>query len=276
MAAVNNQILNSPALHPIVGDRVIEGDGTSVQDWHSWQGLAELPNMNLAQHFPKHQRVCIFAPHPDDEILGCGGLMQALVAQGNQVVIVSVTQGEKSHPNSPLFSEQKLAKIRALESQLALETLDTSLDLPNVSSIALDLPDGEIFQRQDEFYAKLANIIAPDDILVTTFIHDGHPDHEGTGQVVQRYVDEHKDTMNLTCYQVLIWAWHWAKPADSRIPWHNALRLNLSELQTQRKTYAMRCFSSQIYADPTTGEAPILSSTTISRLSQPFEVYLDD
>lgn len=275
MAAVDGQDMLS-ALHPIVGDRVIEGDGTTAQDWQAWQGLAKLKSVNLAQHFPKHCRVCIFAPHPDDEILGCGGLLQALVAQGNQILIVSVTQGEKSHPHSPLYPTKKLAKIRELESQLALKTLDTGLDLPNVATIALNLPDGEVYQRQDEFFAKLTAIVQPNDILVTTFIHDGHPDHEGSGQVVKRFADEFKAAMNLSCYQVLIWAWHWAKPADSRIPWQNALRLDLSELQAQRKRYAMHCFSSQIYADPTTGEAPILSITTLTRLSQPFEVYLHD
>ncbi|MFO1382435.1 MAG: PIG-L family deacetylase [Moraxella osloensis] len=95
--------------------------------------------------------MCIFAPHPDDEILGCGGLPQALVAQGNKILIVSVTQGEKSHPNSALYPTDKLAKIRALESQLALETLDSSLDLPNVSMTNLNFPDGEVFGRQADF-----------------------------------------------------------------------------------------------------------------------------
>ncbi|MFO1382436.1 MAG: hypothetical protein U1E92_02360 [Moraxella osloensis] len=94
--------------------------------------------------------------------------------------------------------------------------------------------------------------------------------------MVQRFAHEFKSRLNLTCYQVLIWAWHWAQPGDSRIPWHKALRFDLSKLQAQRKSYAMRCFSSQIYADPTTGTAPILSDTTLTRLSQPFEVYLHD
>lgn len=263
-------------LHPIVGDRVIEGDGTSTQEWQSWQGLDKLTKLDVVTHFPKYRNVCIFAPHPDDEILGCGGLLQALVKQGNQVLIVSVTQGEKSHPNSVLYSREKLKKIRQLESQLALETLDASVDLPNVSVISLLLPDGEVFERQDEFFAKLKLFVKQDDILVTTFVHDGHPDHESTGQVVQRFTDKYQESLNLTCYQVLIWAWHWAKPDDSRIPWHNALRLDLNELQLQRKYSAMHCFSSQIYADPTTGQPPILCTTTLARLSQPFEVYLYD
>ena len=110
-------VSSKPApLHPIVGDRLIAGDGTSAQAWQAWQGLESLTRLDISTHFSTHRRVCIFAPHPDDEILGCGGLLQALVAQGNQVLIVSVTHGEKSHPNSALYPTDKLAKIRVLES----------------------------------------------------------------------------------------------------------------------------------------------------------------
>lgn len=273
MATVINQH-QAGNLHPIVGDRVIEGTGTAVQDWQAWQGLATLPSLKLASHFPVSRRVCVFAPHPDDEILGCGGLLQQLVEQGNQVLLVSVTQGEKSHPDSKLYPPAKLAQVRELESQLALATLGTGLELPTVKKHALALPDGDVFAHQADFFAKLKTLIAPHDILVTTFVHDGHPDHEATGQVVQRFVDTYQAALHLSCYQVLIWAWHWAAPADQRIPWHHALRLDMTELQLQLKTQAMRCFTSQLQPDPTTGQSPVLAPTTLARLSQPFEVYV--
>lgn len=255
--------------HPIVGNRVIAGEGTSAATWQAWQGLKDLPAMSIARRFPRHQRVCIFAPHPDDEIAGCAGLMQQLAVQGNPIALINVTNGTQSHPDSTIFPPQKLNQIRPLESQLALTTLGIAAQ---VEMIALDLPDGALYSHQDELYARLTHLLRPDDILVTTFAHDGHPDHEATGQVVQRFANVN----NLSCYQVLIWAWHWAVPDDSRIAWHRAERLDLSAFERQLKQQALQCFSSQIYPDPSTGNAAILPDYAIARMTLPWEVYLHD
>lgn len=253
--------------HPIVGDRVIEGDGTSQDAWKNWSGLQDMPRFDIAKSFASHQRVCIFAPHPDDEVLGCGGLLQQLAANGNLILLIHVTNGTQSHPNSHVYSQEKLNIIRPQESVKALEVLSVA---HQVMTIALDLTDGNVFAQQDQFHQKLSTIIQPNDILITPFMHDGHPDHEATGQVVVSFAKQH----HLACYQVLIWAWHWAKPADSRIPWHCAMRVDLTAEQLQRKIEAITCFESQITADDSTGNPPILSAQTIARISQPWEVYL--
>lgn len=264
---VPNHTATSEHNHPIVGDRVIEGAGTSQDAWQNWQGLHDLPRLNIAEHFLPHQRVCIFAPHPDDETLGCGGMLQQLAANGNHIVLVHVTNGTQSHPDSQIYPPQTLDIIRPQESLAALEVLGVA---SQATTVSLDLPDGDVFAWQEKFNEKLAAIIQPDDILVTPFIHDGHPDHEATGQVVATFAKQH----NLACYQALIWAWHWAKPNDSRIPWHSAIRLDLTAEQLQRKTQAIACFASQITVDESTGNPPILSAQTIARISQLWEVYL--
>lgn len=253
--------------HPLVDDRLIEGVGTTAKTWQQWQALHQLPILDIATHFPKERRVCLFAPHPDDEILGCGGLLQKLAAQGNQITLVSVTNGTQSHPNSKIFPPEKLDRIRPLETQLALTTLGIS---EQVEKISLSLTDGQVRAQRLKFLAMLNDIIKPDDILVTTFALDGHPDHEVTGQVVQDFADEHGQQ----CYQVLVWAWHWAEPNDRRIPWHRSLRLPLSTTEQQLKQQALYCFQSQLHADPSTGNDAILSATTCERMSQPWEVYL--
>jgi LmbE family N-acetylglucosaminyl deacetylase len=254
-------------IHPIVGDRIITGDGTSQDAWQNWAGLHNMPRLDVATNFSSQQRVCIFAPHPDDEILGCGGLLQQLAANGNHIILVHVTHGTQSHPNSQIYSPAKLNTIRPQESLEALKVLGID---HQVTIISLDLTDGEVFAQQAQFYKKLAAIIQPDDVLVTPFVHDGHPDHEATGQVVATFAKQQQ----LACYQVFIWAWHWAEPADNRIPWSHAIKVDLNAEQLQRKTEAIACFKSQIESDTSTGNPPILSAQTIARISQPWEVYL--
>ena len=253
--------------HPIVGDRVIEGDGTSQEAWQNWVGLQDLTQLEITKSFTPYQRVCIFAPHPDDEVLGCGGLLQQMAAHGNPIVLIHVTNGTQSHPNSQIYSQESLDTIRPQESVKALEVLGVA---NQVTTMALNLADGNVFAQQDQFHQELSAIIQPEDILITTFINDGHPDHEATGQVVASFAKQ----QHLACYQVLIWAWHWAKPGDSRIPWHCAMRINLTTEQLQRKLQAITCFKSQITADDSTGSPPILSAKAIARISQPWEVYL--
>lgn len=43
------------------------------------------------------ERVVVFAPHPDDETLACGGTIAKSVHQGDDVYIVIMTDGRNSH-----------------------------------------------------------------------------------------------------------------------------------------------------------------------------------
>ena len=40
----------------------------------------------------------VFAAHPDDEVLGAGGIIALLAAAGARLRVVAVTDGESSHP----------------------------------------------------------------------------------------------------------------------------------------------------------------------------------
>ena len=78
-------------------ERRIEGCGTPDEEWQAWPGLAELPPVSARQLVPGSARAVVVAPHPDDEILACGGLLQLLAQQGSEVLLVAVTDGDASH-----------------------------------------------------------------------------------------------------------------------------------------------------------------------------------
>jgi LmbE family N-acetylglucosaminyl deacetylase len=52
----------------------------------------------LALRLNPNERILIIAPHPDDEVLACGGLIQKALALGSVVWIVYVTSGDGSWP----------------------------------------------------------------------------------------------------------------------------------------------------------------------------------
>ena len=253
--------------HDIVGDRVIHGEGTRIEAWRTCEIVQQMPEFDISQVIPADARVCIVAPHPDDEILGCGGLIQRLDKLGYQIVLFAVTNGTASHPGSSLYTPEELNRIRPAETRKALEELSLQ---QAILRIALDIEDGKVAEQRELLRQQLYSYLQPNDVLITTFVHDGHPDHEITGQVTQQLATE----LQLPCIQVLIWAWHWATPGDTRIPWTVAHQFRLTEEELSSKTRAARCFKSQIESDPTTEQAPIVPEHALQRVLQPYEVYL--
>jgi LmbE family N-acetylglucosaminyl deacetylase len=94
-------------------------------------------------------RLMVFAPHPDDETLAAGGLLQRVLAQGGQVRVVFVTNGDgyvdgvrkevqRTHTSSADFIEY--GERRHQESLRAIH----ALGLPARSALFLGFPDDGI------------------------------------------------------------------------------------------------------------------------------------
>lgn len=80
-------------------------------------------------------RIMVFAPHPDDDVLGCGGSIVKHRKSGREVKVVYLTSGEAG---SPGFHPGGLNRVREEEAARALGVLDVE------SPIFLGLPDGGI------------------------------------------------------------------------------------------------------------------------------------
>ncbi len=57
-------------------------------------------------------RTLVIAPHPDDEVLGAGGTIARLAAEGERVFVAIVTEGRP-----PAFSAESVAKVRSEANQ---------------------------------------------------------------------------------------------------------------------------------------------------------------
>lgn len=115
------------------------------------------------------RRVAVVAPHPDDEILGCGGTMARSAAAGAEVHVIVVTRGEP-----PLFDEELVQQIRA-------ETLRAHDMIGVAGTRFLDFPAAGLDQiRRSDLNHALSSALAriEPDLLLIPFIGDIHLDHQ--------------------------------------------------------------------------------------------------
>lgn len=246
--------------------KLIAGRGTSLRAWNASQKLAAVPAISADLLVPPHARAVIVAPHPDDEVLGCGGLMHQLAQLERNLKLISVTDGSASHPGSTLWPMERLSVIRPQESAEALHRLD--LPMHRLQWIRGGFTDGEVATQEERLTGFIQRHLLPTDVVFTTWANDGHSDHEAVGRACARACAAVGAGLN----EVPIWAWHWAAPEDERLPWERARKVLLDPMTIARKRHAAHAFASQLQGDPLIGLPPILPAGVLERLLQPFEV----
>jgi LmbE family N-acetylglucosaminyl deacetylase len=248
--------------------RHIGGTGPAADDWARDAALAAVPQITLDALIPPGTRVVVVAPHPDDEILTCGALLQLVAARGDAPLIVAVTDGEASHPGSPAWPPERLRQARTDETNAALAHL--GIDASRV--LRLHIPDGGVTAAAPELERQLAAIIAPGDIVITTWRFDGHPDHESTALACSAIAHQR----GARVLQAPVWGWHWSAPGDGAMPMNQARKLPVPADALGHKRAALGCFHSQIEGDASSGAAPILPAFAMERVLHPFEIYFPD
>ncbi|MCW2271213.1 1D-myo-inositol 2-acetamido-2-deoxy-alpha-D-glucopyranoside deacetylase [compost metagenome] len=238
--------------------------GTPLAQWQASAQLQAVPAISLEQLLPTGCRLVVVAPHPDDEILGCGGLLAMLHGREPALLLVSVSDGEASHPHSQQWSQERLREQRPRESAAALRRL--GLDLGQLQWLRLGLADTTVAQHERWLAEHLVGLLRPQDRVLTTWRLDGHSDHDAVGRACARACE----TVGAQLLEVPIWAWHWARPNDPRLPWPRAHKLFLDPGVRVLKQQAIAAHTSQLLAD---GDTPaVLLPTTLVRLLQPFEL----
>jgi Uncharacterized proteins, LmbE homologs len=100
--------------------------------------------------------VAVVVAHPDDEVLGCGGTLARLSAEGYQVHILFMADGESSRVQIKPESESEIISARNIAAERACTILGctsvTSLNLPDNRLDSLDRLD--IIKHIEKFLAQ--------------------------------------------------------------------------------------------------------------------------
>jgi LmbE family N-acetylglucosaminyl deacetylase len=231
----------------------IDAPGTGESAWRRWPGLTRLP----AQDVTAWTSAVVLAAHPDDEVLGVGGTISVLAAAGVRLRLIAVTDGESSHPGHS--DPPGLARRRAQERAAALLALGAG----DAEIVRLGLPDSGLRGRESDLAARLQDLVTGFDVCLAPWEADVHADHEAVGRAARLVSGQ--------AFFYPIWMWHWARPADSRVPWPQAVRVPLTPAVADRKQAAIGCFGSQLEARPAAG-VPVLSEAFVAHFTRDYEV----
>lgn len=194
---------------------------------------------------PAGTRAVVVAPHPDDETLGAGGLVQRVLAGGGAVRVVVVTAGDGYREAAAAASghpEPSAADYRALGALRARE-LDDALRILGVRDVVrLDFPDGGVDALWGRCRHAATPYVAPetgrgpfvgDDLarrlqdaigavrptlVVGPDPRDHHADHAATGRFVREAVGTLPARPLLLTYLVHDVVWPPPHPADDVMP----------------------------------------------------------
>lgn len=123
--------------------------------------------------------VLVIAPHPDDEVIGCGGSVCLHADAGDRIVAVFLTSGELGLKKLP---RQEAWSIREREANMAARILGLA------ATVFFRLPDWAVNDHLTQGTALLAPILKDEQPQVIYFPHarEWHPDHQAAWPLLRR------------------------------------------------------------------------------------------
>ncbi|MDP1548579.1 MAG: rhamnan synthesis F family protein [Nitrosomonas sp.] len=165
----------------------------------------------------------VFAPHPDDEVFGCGGAIMRHIEQNVPVRVIIVSDGAHgvSDENKTEYTRQ-----RRNESITAAHLLGYGMP------IFWQYQDRQVCYSEKLIQEILTAIRETGaDLVYAPSVFEMHPDHRAMGMVVVEAIRRIGKAVRVVLYEV-------------GIPLRPNLLLDISDLAV-RKTAAMECFVSQ-------------------------------
>ena len=172
--------------------------------------------------------ILVIAPHPDDEVIGCGGAICLHTDRGDRVVAVFLTSGELALKQ---LSRESVWAIREREARAAARVLRLA------DTIFLRLPDWFLGDHLKEGLVALAAILERErpELIYLPHAQEQHPDHQAAARLLKRALLRHRleNMPELRGYEV----WTPLREAENIV--------NISSVLT-RKLRALRAHRSQL------------------------------
>jgi LmbE family N-acetylglucosaminyl deacetylase/glycosyltransferase involved in cell wall biosynthesis len=132
------------------------------------------------------EKLLVLAPHPDDEVIGCGGLIRQHTRELRTVRVVVITDGGAAQP---LDDPAAYAATREVETRAGLQAL-------GVSDVQfLGFPDRGVEESREGLVREILRLLhefAPD-LIVVPSPAEVHPDHAALGRFFIESIQEDRE-----------------------------------------------------------------------------------
>ena len=125
---------------------------------------------------PTHPRILAIHAHPDDVEILCAGTLALLKEKGCEIVIATMTAGDKG---SAVMGQEEIAKVRRAEAKQAADMLGAEYMCLEFKDLCIDVCDANR-KRVTECLRR-----ARPDIVITAPPVDYMNDHEATSRLVR-------------------------------------------------------------------------------------------
>ena len=241
--------------------------------WQAMRALpvAEFPAALAAGAARQPGTVLVLAPHPDDESLGCGGLIATACASGMPPVVVILTDGCRSHPNSRTHPAERLRQLRESETMAAAK----HLGLPEERIVFMGFADAAApvaGPRFDDAVTALTMLIRDYGCptVLTTWRHDPHCDHAAAAAIAAA-------ACRITGAELFAYpVWGWTLPPETDLDQSEitGFRLDIAQ-HLDAKRAAILAHQSQhagvITDDPSAFQ---MTQAFMERFLMPCEIYI--
>lgn len=194
--------------------------------------------------FLEPDRCLIIASHPDDEVLGCGGMIAGRAALGKRTNIIFITEGETSHKGCCTV---QASQIGAQRRRLAGEANEI-LGIPPGCLHFLGEKDGKLPRKGHDGFIELAEKIAACiEKLMPEAVFCPHPfegwsDHIAAEELTKTALKILAPDLMPRLYHYCVWFWY-SMPLKRawHIDWRRAGLLDIAE-QLPHKQQAIRTY----------------------------------
>jgi len=150
--------------------------------------------VNVSMGKPLHARtVLVLAPHPDDEVLGCGGTLLHYTKSDADITIIYLTDGRYGIDAGDI-------QTRRTEAESIKEIL------PTVKQLFWDFPDCALYENILNIQLALKQVITElqPDLILSPWLFDRHPDHEATSLILTEALKEITEEVCISLYEIML------------------------------------------------------------------------
>lgn len=191
----------------------------------------------------------IIAPHPDDEVFGCGGLMHRLKSNGGKVYVLYITVGTTRDfsPQGVSTAQERLENIRQVSEYLRVDGYAVAMPGDNYHLKLDAVPQKDLIHAIERGGEVCLEELRPDIVLAPSN-SDYNQDHRAVSQAAISAVRPASPRYKSFQPVILTYELPYQQWSVADNPPAPNLYVRLSDEDMEAKITALQCYKSQLKA----------------------------